>query len=572
MKTSLSRRTFLSGATLAGAALLGAGMAGCAPQTPRTSADNGRAANTPETAEIAPEDITNTVEADVVVVGLGVAGAAALRSAAEHSLSAIGLEKCSQPSSRSCIFAYFNTDRARAMHIDDIDPAELCNELMVQGSHYPNMGILMDFARNCGAAVDWYCDAYNPAMVWTDDFTAVPADPEELYAMNCTYYMKSPFSEKAYVTGRDHEKIFMGAVDLASATEFTHQPILEATVEAARQQGAQTVFDSPARQLVMEDGRVVGVIAQNLADGSYTQYRARRGVVLATGGYTHNDQLMEKYLPHIWNEIDQYILAYPHMDANGDFADTGDGLLMGERVGAKIENAPHVPMAHTTLTSTIGVDAFLQLNAEGERYINEDLSIDHFTINMMTQPKKTVYQIFDGNWTDQIGAMQAGLGAYTSLLIPDAAETVDEWTTAQSDTLEGLVEQLGVEDKVARTMLASIERYNELCELGRDEDFGKTPERLFKIAEPPFYAIRFTPQEEGAAIDKLRLLVTMSGLQTNRRFQCLDGNDDPIEGLYAIGNTQGGRFGITYPVTLAGASHSIALTAGYLVGSYLADK
>ncbi len=88
---------------------------------------------------------------------------------------------------------------------------------------------------------------------------------------------------------------------------------------------------------------------------------------------------------------------------------------MGRSIGAKVENAPHVPMAHSTLTSTLGVDAFLQLNANGERYINEDLSIDHFTSNMMSQPKKNIYQFFDGNWQEQMGAMQAGLGAYTTL-------------------------------------------------------------------------------------------------------------------------------------------------------------
>lgn len=573
MSTSISRRSFLSGAVLAGVGAAGVTLAGCSPSPTKkelgTTGDIDARENG-QLPSVEQSQISQTVEVDVAVIGLGIAGVAALRSAAEHGLKVIGIERCATPSSRSCTFAYFNTDRARSMNIADVPPAEIANEIMIQGSHYPNMGILVDFARHCGEAVDWYCDAYNPNMVWTDDFAAIPADENELYAMSCTYYMKSPFLESAYEEGRDHEKIFMAAVDFSSQTEFSHQPILEANVAAAEKAGAQTVFNSRACQLVYDGTAVTGVIVHNLVEDTYTQYNTSKGVVLATGGYTHNDELMKEYLPHIWSDIDHYTLAYPHTDANGDFADTGDGLLMGRSIGAKVENAPHVPMAHSTLTSTLGVDAFLQLNANGERYINEDLSIDHFTINMMSQPKKTIYQFFDGNWQEQMGAMQAGLGAYTTLLMPDAAETIDEWTTAHGDTLEELVAQLDVDKDVQTSMLASFKRYNELCEKGIDEDFGKTPERMFKLETPPFYAVRFTPQDENPAVDKLRLLVTMSGLHTTRQSQCLDEQDDPIRGLYAIGNTQGGRFGVTYPVTLAGASHSIALTAGYLIGETLA--
>ena len=90
----------------------------------------------------------------------------------------------------------------------------------------------------------------------------------------------------------------------------------------------------------------------------------------------------------------------------------------------------------------------------------------------MSQPKKTIYQFFDGNWQEQMGAMQAGLGAYTTLLMPDTAETIDEWTTAHGDTLEELVAQLDVDKDVQTSMLASFKRYNELCEKGIDEDFG----------------------------------------------------------------------------------------------------
>lgn len=123
-------------------------------------------------------------------------------------------------------------------------------------------------------------------------------------------------------------------------------------------------------------------------------------------------------------------------------------------------------------------------------------------------------------------------------------------------------------------MKAEIERYNELAEAGSDEDFGKTAERMFALKKAPFYAIKreVTGGEGGDLHDSLRCLVTMSGLSTNKNAQVLDENFNVLPGLYAIGNTQGGRFLGDYPATLAGASHSIAMTYGYLTGKFIAGN
>ncbi len=213
MSTSISRRSFLSGAVLAGVGAAGVTLAGCSPSPTKKSTRHDRRHRCPENGQlpsVEQSQISQTVEVDVAVIGLGIAGVAALRSAAEHGLKVIGIERCATPSSRSCTFAYFNTDRARSMNIADVPPAEIANEIMIQGSHYPNMGILVDFARHCGEAVDWYCDAYNPNMVWTDDFAAIPADENELYAMSCTYYTKSPFLESAYRKGATMKDLLHG--------------------------------------------------------------------------------------------------------------------------------------------------------------------------------------------------------------------------------------------------------------------------------------------------------------------------------------------------------------------------
>ncbi len=218
----------------------------------------------------------------------------------------------------------------------------------------------------------------------------------------------------------------------------------------------------------------------------------------------------------------------------------------------------------------MGVNAHLQLNAEGERYINEDLTIDHFSVAVMNQPKNTIYQIFDATYADTAARAQSGIGTFHQ--VPEKTiESIDEWTAAKGETVEELVANLGVSDEVASKMVASIARYNELCEKGVDEDFGKCPDRLFPVSTPPFYAVRFSPEEAAEGRAALRMLTTMSGLVTDPNANCLDENDDPIPGLYAVGNVQGGRFVISYPCTVAGASHSMALTYGYLTGKHMAE-
>ena len=128
----------------------------------------------------------------------------------------------------------------------------------------------------------------------------------------------------------------------------------------------------------------------------------------------------------------------------------------------------------------------------------------------------------------------------------------------QADTIEELAEKMGVP---ADEFVATVERYNELAKKGEDEDFGKRADRMFAIENPPYYAYKLTDTV---------LLVCMGGLQTNVDFQVLDTDDEVIPNLYAVGNTQGGRFLVDYPLPCPGISHGMAMTHGMLVGRILA--
>ena len=107
---------------------------------------------------------------------------------------------------------------------------------------------------------------------------------------------------------------------------------------------------------------------------------------------------------------------------------------------------------------------------------------------------------------------------------------------------------------------ATVDRYNELCAKGEDEDFGKNPSTLLPMDEPPYYAI----EESGSC------LTTVSGLKVNERSQVLSTTGKVIDGLYALGNTSGSMFFGTYPHHISAVSHGRCLCFGYLVGRTLA--
>ncbi len=563
---AMNRRTFV-----AGSAALGAGIAAAGVLAPAARADE------PESQPVVPsfleapepvadDQISQTLECDVCVVGLGIAGVAAARAAAEAGLSVVALEKCSAPSCRSSQYACFNTDNARAMGIADVDTNELVNELMVQTGHRADFRVLKNWADHCGEAFDWWAGAYEDLLWQHPDGETYDRETQTFVVNGNTY--------EPYEYPRDHEHVICGTLSFRSPNKAAAQePIVTANWERAQQAGAQGVFDTPARQLVKDGERVVGVIAQSLADDSYTKVLANKGVILATGGYVRNDEMLAYYIPWVYNIKEKFTFTYPHMDITGAYSDQGDGQKMGYWAGGHIEEGPHCAMCHGDL-GKLGVDAFLQLNANGERFINEDLTNDHFGSALVRQPGALTYQIFDAAYPEQLDAMQAGLGTKHSISQAEM-DSIDEWTSAQGDTIDELIANLGVDDQVAATMKAQIERYNELCAAGRDEDFGKDASRMFALENPPFYAIRYAVGEPAASSESqnaLRCLVTMSGLATNKDAQVLaQGTLQPIEGLYAIGNTQGGRFLGDYPATIAGASHSIAMTYGYLTGKLLAE-
>ena len=168
--STLSRRSFVAGSAFAA----GAAAASCvapvlADEAAETTEGEAAGPQLPSFLEapepIADDQISETYDADVVVVGMGLAGVAAARTAAEAGLKVVSIERSSDVNARSSQFSCFNCDAAREMGIEDFDTTDLVNELMIQMGHRPDARVLKNWADNAGEAFEWYAGAVD-GLVW----------------------------------------------------------------------------------------------------------------------------------------------------------------------------------------------------------------------------------------------------------------------------------------------------------------------------------------------------------------------------------------------------------------------
>jgi succinate dehydrogenase/fumarate reductase flavoprotein subunit len=422
--------------------------------------------------------------------------------------------------------------------------------------------------RNCGKAFDWYVGAKEDLYYLPK--TADPV-PDDVHA----------FVQVARFPGNPEYKVeeeYYPCYQVTVQLRPDQRPVLQAAFDKAMATGRLTaLFETPAQKLLTdESGRVTGVIAKSF-DGKVVQVNAKRGVVLATGDYSGNLDMLYYYCP--WTRLNTSI--YTAQDRNGNVADTGDGHRMGMWIGAQMERGPHAPMAHN-MGGPLGVASYLQLDADGNRFMNEDTFGQQIENQLYRLKDNLAWQIFDSAWPEQLKHMSAGHGSvcltydqadmdadrinYTLdgsdgyVALDGVEKAVEAGTVVKGDTLEELVEKMGLPKQAA---LDSIARYNELCHKGHDDDFGKTPKRMFALENGPYYAAKLTSTV---------LLVCMSGLESDEEARALDSRGHVIPGLYVAGNVQGCRFACEYPTTVPGMSHSMALTYGRHAGENAAKS
>ena len=588
---NVTRRNFLSGAALVSAAIAGAGLAGCAPQSAAPAASSSSAGETlgttgaanstvgfdgtgtlpwlGEAPAISDDQVEEELTADVVVVGLGAAGVPAARAAAEAGAKVVCLESSSHLNSVASDMAIFGGQTQAQWGRGDgfLDKKMVVNMHMEECSHHVSQSIISRYYDESGAALDWFVGASKNLYMAPESYAEIPTDAQANYMFPYMY----PVPE-TYDYTKEDLPCYPTSVGFSSLAT-----VMADNLQAAVDAGAEVRYSTKGVELILNDeGAVAGIYAQAAGSDGYLKITAP-SVILATGDYLGNEDMMKFYAPEcVENGID--ILSID-LDDEGNYTNVGEGHKMGAWAGAAIEQW-HAPMIHhmgggagADGRGVIGNNGYLWLNLRGKRFMNEDLPGQQRENQVELQPQRKAYQFFDASWPEQLAYFPAAHGVaciYRDEPLPeytasglrinvrtpaDIDAAVEEGRCLKADTIDellGMIEGMDVE-----TAKASIERYNELARAGEDTDFFKSPQRLFALENGPFYAA-----ECGCALT----LGNLGGLESDEDCHVYNTDRELIPGLYAAGATQGGRFAVQYPISLKGLSCGMCMVYGKIAG------
>lgn len=556
---NLDRRSFLKGAaaTAAGAAALG--LAGCAGQT--TETPGATAADAAETQPANTGEQTNwDFETEVLVVGFGGAGSVAAVTAHEAGAEVLILEKAAHSGGGNS-----SVSGANICTILDVDKAV---EYMSEGCQGTTPeSVLRAWAEEGATTLEWLDER---DIGYTDressvGFKGLPHGDDEIAR---TIILSDP-------DDKNH----------AGGNYF---------IEWARQymddNGIEVKFDMRATDLVQDPitKEVLGVKAQN--GDAEVAIRATKGVVLATGGFEANEEM-----------VANYVRPCP-LKPTGWPLNTGDGHKMAQAIGADfwhmsnvagsgyVFDEPDSIVGRTSFKNWVPNSAFIFVNRNGERFQCEHpstywshISTLSYAFHDETRSQPTTayrdipfYVVFDETLrsagclfpdTGKLAGLPlvpADLGGQQHTWSEDNLEEVEMGWILKADTLEELAEAINAhaaDDRFAMTgesLAETVARYNGFCEAGADDDFGRPAaigekQNLIALNNPPYYAMRFMPC----------IISTCGGPAKNEKGQILDVKGQVIPRLYGAGVISHVA-GFTYP--FSGLNWSEVFNGGRIAG------
>lgn len=578
VESGMSRRNFIAGAALAATGAAAMGLAGCSTQSsmskesPAAIADASSPLNAdsyfgkwafeiPDEA-IADDKIVETIEADVVVVGAGTGGLTVANSVAEEGAKVVLISASSKPISRGGSNHATYSKAMEAAGLPRNDAAHLEKELQANGARVDARKWYKYF-NNSESVMNWLIEIMEERGYTTGLESPLPVLDSESGSI---YYV--PGAHGWY----NDEHPGMGM----------NQPLVVNELAARFEElsGTTIYYKNIARQLVRGDkangttGRVTAVIAER-EDGTYAKYVGSKAVVLATGDFSTNRDMMAKYAPQAVKYVTPEEFDNPtdydkELFYGGLYP--GDGQKMGLWVGAAWQKAwPCCPNGGGVKAGPMdGIIPFtgLAVNRDGKRYCNEYgmLGTMPFTTEMGC-PGGTSYAIWDMNYAEQypLGWVDGSAPYGTdNKLTPE--QTVASWETmveskafVKADTLEELVSAMGLPEST----LDTIAEYNKQCDAGEDSEFHKDASLMIPVAKAPFY---------GSVSNTSFFLTILGGLRTDDEMRVCDEDDNPIDGLYNVGSMAGDMFYAQYTYMIPGFTYGSNLTLSYLAGKYIVEN
>jgi len=346
---------------------------------------------------------------------------------------------------------------------------------------------------------------------------------------------------------------------------------------ALKQQGIPLWLSSPMTELVTDvDGTVTGAVVEQ--EGRQRRIHARRGVILASGGFDHDMSWRRQHLPVLEKDW-----------SFGNPAAMGDGIRAGEKVGGStdlLDEAWWFPAIcwpdgrlQFMLNERMMPSQFV-VNGDGKRFINEAAPYMDFAHAMIEGQRSGVEHIPCWLVTDirsfhrYVVAGHLPIPKVPFAPVPTGRKVPKAWLDSgvvkEANSLEELAAKIEVP---AANLRATAERFNALARSGHDDDFNRGDSaydnyygdptlpnpNLYPLGKPPYYAFQIILGDLG----------TSGGLRTDEFARVLRDDDSVVKGLYAVGNTSAAVMGRSYAG--AGATIGPAMTFGYVAAKHLAS-
>lgn len=439
-------------------------------------------------------------ETDVVVLGGGIAGVAAAVEAQENGADVILLEKMpvtggSTAMSGGLILAAESSISKKLGNTDTWQ--ELADYWYKVSEEKADKEYIELAAKMSGENIDWMIEN---GVDMKEELTKLHSSHEFEFGHRTAGYDDVPAGGGAGFTKPLTEKI--------------------------KENGGQVLTQTPALELIVEDGVVTGVKATN-NNGDNITIKAK-AVVIATGGYAASAEMMNEYSPYV-KGADQV--------HGGNTGNTGDGITMGKQVDAQMEfNNSSITLSLNTPTYYGYGEGFtgLYVLPNGERFINE--TEFHFV-----RSRALMEMDINDIWAISVNGTDAEKAA------------VEAGTAFEASSIEELAE---LTDMDVETLKATIEKYNQAAEAGVDEEFGKDAQYLTKIEGDTYYALKMFMGNSG----------TIGGLVTTIDGEVLNNSGEVVKGLFAAGEVANAKL---YYRGYPGSGTAIAL---YLAFGRVAGK
>ena len=516
-----------------------------------------------EAPEIDESAITEEIDTEVLVVGCGTGGWITAMTAAEEGAKVLVVEKGEKPTGIrediGAINSKLQLEAFKEFPEFEIDKIEALQELVRYSSGYIDSDLVKVWMDNSGEMVDWLTNLMESTGNWYMSLEGGIGDQSD------------PGRDKAYATGHSPHKTESCPEDVTTSSTF---------MDHCDELGVEWKLSTALVRLEQDDaGKVTGIIAQDQVDQHYVRINASKGVIMCTGGYATNTDMMLALQPQTM-KMKVNVPIGSKADGSGIKAMLWAGGEMDPCHASMMFNRASVLPTETAGYKTngrwfwFGEQPFLKVNLNGKRFCNESGPYEFMLHSMYMQPYHTYCDIFDSNSKayaeqfDEVGCCRLfpfDNGALSNRDFDGCWKDMMEGENShletgylqKADTIEELAEKLNIP---ADALAETVARYNELCEKGVDEDYGKEKHRMTPVNQAPFYGIRTAAWH----------LTTLDGCRINTEMQVIREDGTPIEGLYATGDCTGGFFANNYPNLFTGLACGRTMTFGRLAAKKVA--